>query len=322
MKPRRLLWGTIQLSVTLAWSLVPFLCQAEPLRLDSSARPSEWTVWHGPKKLLTYAFDPAKFKPYVKELCTVAGQNVLRDAPSDHLHHHALMYGIRINGVNFWEETPGNGVQKVVQFPPPEVSVDAAGRPQVRIAQVLHWLKPEDAFLPDSAAVAFVVEHRTLAVTVNETESEVALEWTSQFEVGRKTNVVTLSGANYHGLGMRFLRELDPLATHSLAGRVLDLSQNRQEVAQAPWAAVQFDLSGHPTTLALAGHPDNPRGDTTFFTMKTPFAYLSATQGLEKDTLIYRAGDTFRLRYLLLLYPDLRSAESLNRRTQQWRERH
>ena len=37
----------------------------------------------------------------------VTGENLLRDAPHDHLHHHALMYGIRVNGVNFWEETPG-----------------------------------------------------------------------------------------------------------------------------------------------------------------------------------------------------------------------
>jgi len=34
------------------------------------------------------------------------------------------------------------------------------------------------------------------------------------FEVGIRTNVVTLTGANYHGLGMRFLQELDPLAVH------------------------------------------------------------------------------------------------------------
>ncbi|MEI6389680.1 MAG: hypothetical protein WCT12_01125 [Verrucomicrobiota bacterium] len=34
------------------------------------------------------------------------------------------------------------------------------------------------------------------------------------FEVGLRTNVVTLTGANYHGIGMRFLQELDPLAVH------------------------------------------------------------------------------------------------------------
>ncbi|MHC4656117.1 MAG: DUF6807 family protein, partial [Planctomycetota bacterium] len=51
------------------------------------------------------------FKPYVQQLFSPAGVNILRDAPADHLHHHALMFAVKVNGVNFWEETPTAGKQ-------------------------------------------------------------------------------------------------------------------------------------------------------------------------------------------------------------------
>ena len=60
---------------------------------------------------------------------------------------------------------------------------------------------------------------------------------------------------------------------------------------------------------------------TTCFAMKTPFAYLSATQGLDREPLHYRRGETFELNYLLVLYPGPRSARELDERGDEWRSR-
>ncbi|HVV73078.1 MAG TPA: DUF6807 family protein, partial [Verrucomicrobiae bacterium] len=251
-----------------------------------------------------------------------AGENVLRDSPSDHLHHHALMYGIKVNGMNFWEETSGNGVQKPVQSPEPVITTEQDGDRRLAratITQVLHWVAPQDAFLPDNASVALLVEHRTLVLTVDEQQQETALEWKSRFEVGPKTNVVVLTGANYHGLGMRFLEPLDALAEHSLAGARPDLANNRQDVSVAPWASVSFAAPDHPATLVLAGHPGNPRGDATYFSMLTPFAYLSATQGLDKEPLVYRRGDSWEIKYLVLLCSEAKPADTLKQHVERWR---
>ena len=95
---------------------------AEGLVAEASSRPTQWTITYEGKPVMVYEFDPQKFKPYVKALNTLRGYGVLRDSPSDHLHHHALMYGIKVNGVNFWEETTGCGVQKVVESSPPRKS--------------------------------------------------------------------------------------------------------------------------------------------------------------------------------------------------------
>jgi hypothetical protein len=289
------------------------------LRVEPGTTPVEWNIFYGSNRLMVYSFDPTKFKPYVKELRTLKGQNLLRDAPHDHLHHHALMYGIRVNGVNFWEEIAGSGVEKPVRSPVPSLSTSADGQPQARITQLLHWVRPEDAFLPDTTPTALLIERRTLVLTVDAKEGEVALEWSSQFEVGHKTNAITLTGANYHGLGVRFRQDLDSIAVHSISGRFVDLSNNRQDLSPAGWGAVSFDVPGQAATFTMVGHPANVRGDAVFFSMKTPFAYLSATQALDKDPLVYRAGDTFTLRYLVLLYPDIRAADFLERRAQRWR---
>ena len=294
---------------------------APGLSLTSTEETTSWTVLYAGQKVFVYAFPPGGYKPYVKELAPLGGEDILRDAPHDHLHHHALMYGIKINGLNFWEEVSGNGVQKAVQTSKPTLRNASAGAlPQASLEQVLHWVAPQDAFLPDSASVALLVEHRTLSLTVDPASREVALEWKSRFDVGAKTNTVSLSGATYHGLGMRFRQDLDAIAVHSLAGVRPDLANNRQDLSTVPWAAVSFDAPAGPTTIALAGHPANRRGDATFFSMLTPFAYLSATQGLDKEPLIYHTGDTFELNYLILLYPEANPSERLRDRVNGWRQ--
>lgn len=268
---------------------------------------------------MVYSCAADKFKPYVKELYTLQGQNVLRDAPFDHLHHHALMYGIRVNGLNFWEETAGCGVQKVIRTAAVGAEGGAGGAAQPGVVQTIHWVAPEDAFLPDTTRAALLVEQRTVRVAVDEAQQEVALQWRSEFEVGVRTNQVTLTGANYHGLGMRFPQEFDPLAVHVNAGGKPDLSNNRQDVTAHRWGAVAFDKPGQPATVVLVGDPGNARGQATFFTMRTPFAYLSATQALDKEPLVYKTGERFSLKYLVIVSGKVLPPDAIERRVEAWR---
>lgn len=290
---------------------------AGAISLEPTQQNSEWTVFHDGKKIMVCSFAPGKFKPYLKELRTITGDNILRDSPSDHLHHHALMYGIMVNGLNFWEETSGNGVQRVVQTEKPVIA--ANGKPQVSFTQTLHWVSPFDAFLPDTTKAALLLERRTLTLTIDEARQEVALQWKSAFEVGSKTNQVTLTGANYHGLGMRFRQDLDAPASHFNSDGKPDLSDRKQDVSCHAWGAVSFDVTGKPATIAIIGDPRNARGDASFFTMHEPFAYISATQGLEKEPLVYKTGDKFELNYLVVVYPEVKSAAALQERAKSWK---
>ena len=296
-------------------SLVAGVSSAQsPLRLDAGVATNAWTVSHQGQPLLRYVFNPRQAKPYVAEFSALGGRNILRDAPFDHLHHHGLMYAIKVNGLNFWEEVSGNGVERVV-----ETSASVTGE-DATLRQVIHWVAPADAFIANTTPVALLIEHRTLVLAVDAATHEAALEWKAEFEVGKKTNDVTLTGATYHGLGMRFRQDLDKLADHSYAGRKPDLTKSRQEVSSAPWASVSFAAPDQPATIALVPHPTNTRGDGAFFSMITAFPYLSATQGLDKEPLIYHSGDKFTLRYLVVLYPEIKTTEALEARARRWRE--
>ena len=216
------------------------------------------------------------------------------------------------------ERFSGCGVQRVVQTEEPVSGLSPSGLPQATIRQDLVWVAPADAFLPLTNTPSLLVEHRTLVVTVDEKTQEVALLWNSQFRVGTKTNTVVLTGASYHGLGMRFPVEMDPVAVHlSPSGRP-DLADNRQDNTVFPWEAVAVDLPGKPVTIALFGSPKNERGYPRFFAMRTPFAYLAATQALDTQPLVRRAGEPFELTYLVTLYSEAKTAEALSARARQF----
>jgi len=273
-------------------------------------------VFRGDQKLLVYAFATNQFKPYVKELYTLKGGNVLRDAPPDHLHHHGLMFAIRVNGINFWEERTDPGHQVEVKG---KVRVPDAlpGPATISLSRLIHWVAHKDSARARSARAALLVERRTIAVSVKEAQQEVALHWRSDFTVGRAAPKVTLSGANYHGLGLRLPAEFDHVVKHQNSANLPYSAEQKGDVTPANWSAVSHTLNGHDTMVVLFSHPHNP-GEAKFFTMLDAFAYLSATQDWEKKPQQYATGQKFRLDYLLTLYSPPPSPEFLKQRYERW----
>jgi hypothetical protein len=275
-------------------------------------RPEEIILKHEGKPVLKYMFGRSQYKPYVSDLYTTTGFNVLRDAPFDHHHHHGLMYGIKVNGVNFWEEISGSGVQKVITTAYDNQKDQNSS--SATLTQELHWLAAQDAFLLESRVVPLLIERRTLTLRIDPAAKETCLLWKAQFEVPGKTNIVSLTGSSYHGLGARFLAALDPVSRHVSDSGVPDLSGTKQDVSKHFWEAVVFDSTEYKATMAVFGSPDNARGAPMFFGMERPFTYIAATQGLEKEPLIYKSGDTFEIKYLVLLYPEAKSQDWLSER--------
>ena len=276
------------------------------LRLDYKGLP-----------LLVYAFATNQFKPYVRELYAFNGVNVLRDAPADHLHHHALMYAIKVNGTNFWEETPVAGYERPGRDLLRTVGRDKAGRPKAQLSQPIYWVTPDLATLPDPAPVALLVERRTITLTVDEKAGEVALEWRGDFEVGPASPKVTLGGAAYHGLGLRLPEAFDKVARHQNSDDVPYTAEQKWDVTPARWASVAGAVGGKDLVVALFSHPSN-RNPPKFFSMIDGFAYLSATQGLDTTPIEYLAGEKFSVRYLLTVYPAKKSKEFLAERYSRW----
>jgi hypothetical protein len=246
-------------------------------------------VRRGKTTLLRYRFDGVSYKPYVAEWNSTAGVNVLRDSPADHKHHHALMFAIKVDGVNFWEEHEAPGRQAHGGFEDVKTG-RRQGRPYAQFTQRLDWINP-------ASQEILLQELRTITVYDMPSPSPTLLSWTSRFTVPPGKAKAVLGGAHYHGLGMRFIESMDLVGTFTTPdGSLGELVRGAENLTPAPWCAYTAPAGGHKVTAAMFDAPGNVR-PALWFTMKDHFAYLSATVNLWRDPLEVTAEEPLELRY-------------------------
>jgi hypothetical protein len=258
-----------------------------------------------------YVFPEEGWKPYVRELHTMRGENLLRDAPEDHRHHHGLMYAVRVNGVNFWEEA-GERVGRQVGVSPPQLELgrSSGGLPQAIVRHRLRWVGPGTEGAP---GVPLLRETRELTVTVDPGQEEVAVEWRGRFRVPRGMDEVRLEGADYNGLGLRLAAAFDRVAVFANGAGAAYSEEQTWDIQSGGWSSVQGLVEGREVMLVLAWSPDQV-AEGRFFSMRQPFAYLAATSLLDKQPRVYRTGDRFEVRHRVVVYPAAQNAGFLNQR--------
>ena len=207
------------------------------------------------------------FKPYVEKLFTPSGVNVLRDAPSDHLHHHGLMFAVRVNGVNFWEERPESGKQEHVSDEREKDVTDS-------FKEKLRWTGPDEGSI-QLEETRTIVRYSEAGITL--------LTWQSAMHGLDGNPAPTYTGTNYNGLGMRFLESMDKDGTFFNAAGGTGVAGTN--VTKSNWCAYTASADGKLVTVAMFDHPTNERHPATWYTMDTPFAYLSATLALDTESL-------------------------------------
>jgi len=245
--------------------------------------------------LLRYSYKDVPFKPYVKELFTPSGVNILLDAPADHLHHHALMFAVTADGVNFWEEQQAPGRQVNQRFG--DVRVDSRdGASFAGFSQQLDWQNPQSGQL-------VLNEIRTIEVCNLAEPKAVLLTWQSQFDAPDANESVTLSGSHYQGLGMRFVRSMDLEGEFRNAdGKEGTVFRGEERLVRSCWCAYTARVDGKDVTVAMFDHPRNERHPATWFMMNKPFAYLSATLALHEQPLKVESDNPLVLRYAVALW--------------------
>jgi hypothetical protein len=244
--------------------------------------------------LLKYRYGDVPFKPYVSELFTPSGLNVLLDAPPDHLHHHGLMFAVAADGVNFWEETPTAGRQFEDAFVQVELAQHGGG------PSASFFVRP--GWVGGGGGKEELTEHRTIDVCqISELGATVVI-WRSDLAVPKAKSFATLSGSHYFGLGMRFVRSMDGGEFFNASGEDGTVFRGEERLVAADWCAYTGAIEGKPVTVAMLGHPSNPRHPTTWFMMAKPFAYLSATLNLHEQRLVVKAGERLVLRWAVLAW--------------------
>ncbi|MBN2136581.1 MAG: PmoA family protein [Sedimentisphaerales bacterium] len=265
----------------------------------------------GEQILLRYRYRDVPYKPYVDRLFTPGGVNVLLDAPADHLHHHGLMYAITVDGVNFWEEQQAPGQQVHLGFD----NVTSESRNETSRAgfsERLCWKNPHNEEL-------LLTELRSLRVRCPAGSKVTLLTWQSRFEPADGRKSATLTGAHYHGLGLRFIRSMDTGGRFVNAdGKAGTIYRGDERLVRSRWCAYKAKADGKDVTVAMFDHPENKRHPATWFTMSTPFAYLSATLNLHEESMELVSGKPLVLRYGIALWDGQVEGHQIEKLYQSW----
>lgn len=295
--------GVAVLALGLAF---PATAQSASLRVDDE----QALVEIGGRTVLTYPCRDVPFKPYVKELFTPGGVNVLRDAPSDHLHHHALMYAVSTNDIDFWAELPDCGSQSHRAWGPTN-AVTADGLSRAQFIDILEWVPP--ARLP-----VVLKEQRTIEVIAAADIPAALLTWQSALSTPTDRKAATLTGHHYHGLGMRFPISMDTGGTFIRATDAQgELVRGDEYLTPGPWCAYTAEADGKPVTVAMFDDPKNVR-PALWFTMQTPFSYLSATVNTWREPLEITAEKPVTLRYGVAAWDGRIEKEQIEALYQRW----
>lgn len=259
----------------------------------------------GDQVALRYLYAGVPYKPYVSEFATPSGVNILRDAPSDHLHHHGLMFAITIDGVNFWEEAKAPGTEKTREISQPQLDAETGA---MAFRETLDWIGPE-------GGKVLAVEERMIALDTT-LESVSLLSWWSTFSLPAGEDSANLTGTHYHGLGMRFLESMDKGDgfLNSEGGKGVEGTNDKRGL----WCAYSANADGKPVTVACFDHPKNLRHPATWFSMNTPFSYISATLNLSKEPYELKGKEKLRLRYGVALWDGEAGAEQIGKVYEQW----
>jgi len=293
---------TFSASISLAQNPLQFTINENTVTLDAGQRP----LW-------AYRYESVPFKPYIQKFYTPGGINILRDAPHDHLHHHALMYAVAVDGVNFWEEHKAPGRQKNLALQ--DFIIDQKnGIPQAKFTQKLDWIKPDTNEI-------LIKETRTVESQLWQNQQVSLINWQTQLSHPDRKTPIKISGGHYYGLGMRFLVSMDKDGTFFNAdNRPGTIFHGDQRLTKSNWCAYTARADGKEVTVAMFDHPDNPR-PVTWFTMHTPFAYLSATLNLHKEPLILQPGQSLIVCYGVVLWDGKIDRQKVGEVYQQWLKR-
>jgi len=264
------------------------------------------------RPLLDYRFADVSFKPYVKTLHTPSGINILRDSPHDHVHHHALMFAVAADGVDFWAEYPnkkrGKQVHRSLEtFTGNPDNVTEVGG----LSGQVDWLTSEGTHLLRERRIVETYRAGDLGATL--------LTWRTHLEPAPGRAAATLSGSHYFGLGMRFVESMDRVGRFfHAAGKEGHVVRGTERLTRTKWVAYVAPAGGKTVTVAMFDHPENSRHPATMFTMVEHFAYVSATLNLKKEPLKLEAGKPLALRYGVAVWDGEVGAEEIERLYRRW----
>lgn len=296
------------LSVLCLWAIS---ARAKDVSVDAHNGATTVTVDGEP--LLEYYHQPNPTKLYVSRWFSPGGVQVLRDSPHDHVHHHALMYAIGIDDVDFWTEgTPRQCGRQLSKAYSTASTVDERGKGEAVIKQRVNWVAPAQEVLAEEA--------RTIRAHIGAVDGASLLTWRFKLCPAEGRESIKLWGRHYFGLGMRFVQSMDEGNSEFLMAGGAEGTPVRgtEKLTRCAWCAVHGNVQGKPVTVAMFDAPSNPRHPAAWFTMTRSFAYVAATLQLHEDPLVVTHEESLHCRYGLALWDGTIGREGIENAYRKW----
>lgn len=162
------------------------------------------------------------------------------------------------------------------------------GRPgkkgdRIVLQQTIDWLGGTQRILTEARRIEIADVSDPVAARV--------LSWQSRLTNDPGTATIDLWGTHYYGLGMRMSPAEGPAKFASANGATGEKIQGSERLLKGDWCSYSAKRGGQDLTLVFFDDPKNPR-PATWFTMDSPFTYVSATVGLNEKPLRVAAGES------------------------------
>lgn len=257
------------------------------------------------KKICIYKFQDVPFKPYLKEFYTPSGLQILEDAPPDHLHHHGIMFAVAVNGVNFWEEraeTSGKQIHLDFDFVNP---LELDGKINFSVfKEQLDWVAPDGKVL--------VKETREIRSGYWKEKDASIIFWKTNLKNPSSDSKVELSGNHYFGLGVRLLTTpADRVRIFAGAEEDLENVRGDEYLRNAPWCGLVVENEKGNFSILLVDLNDSVRYPARWFTMRTPFVYVSATRNLWKEKIEIQPEAELIFNTAIVLWDGMKNKEDM-----------
>jgi hypothetical protein len=271
------------------------------------------SVLDGDRLVMHYRYVQSPFKPYVDQLFSPDGVQVLRNSPADHIHHHGLMYAILVDDVIFWEEDSqerGKETNKGVG----EVKVtNQDGVQRAGFVQDIDWMGPH-------SPKPLIVERRAIDVLGTPDLGATLVDWRCNLQTPPGKESATLTGHPYYGLGMRFVQSMDHVCRFFYAdGKPgVQFRAPGEWLTASKWCAITGKADGKPVTVALFDSPTNICHPGKKYSLRDPFAYLSTTMNGWTEPIILKSGKPLDLRFGVALWDGEVDQTTVEKVYQRW----
>jgi type 1 glutamine amidotransferase len=252
--------------------------------------------------------------PYFHPLETTNGQVLTWDRPPDHLWHHGLWFSWKfINTINYWELDAKTG-RPAGKTSWSNVRISTGKDLKARIDMDL-------AYRPVGEDVPVLTEKRTIEVAPPDGDGVYAIDWTCAFKAAAEVILdrTPLPGepggqvwGGYSGLSLRLAEGLTDREPMTSDGPVASWSEDRY---RGRHAAMDYSgrVGGIPVGVAILDHRGNPRSPSPWYVIRSAEMSFFTPAVICYEPLVLHAGDSFVLRYRILVHPGRWDAERLRK---------